>query len=140
MTVEFVATMPVLLSALVIAFEFGRALWAYDVVSRDLRAAVRYISRAPLPITSTYITNAENVAKTGATSGGTAHFPWAGNGSATVSVNTAALTFSEPNFNRAGSVVSITASVPMTLTLLSFVGLGSGYTLTVTSQGRLIGA
>jgi Flp pilus assembly protein TadG len=140
MTVEFVATIPVILCALVFAFEFGRALWAYDVVSRDVRAAVRYLSRAPLPVSNAFVVNAQNVAKTGVTSGGTAHFPWAGNNAATVSVNTSARSFATPAFNQTGSVISITASVPMTLTMLSFAGIGTGYTLTVTSEGRLIGS
>ena len=36
MTVEFVVITPILLAAMVFAFEFGRGLWAYDVMTRDV--------------------------------------------------------------------------------------------------------
>src|SRR5262252_8844339 len=75
MTVEFVAVIPVLLAALAFSFEFGRALWAYDVMTRDVRAGVRYLSRA---VNSVAAPNCPAAATTFVTNGisGSAHFPW----------------------------------------------------------------
>ena len=60
-TVEFLAMTPVLLVALVFSFEFGRGLWAYDVMTRDVRAATRFLSRD----VNADLTLAQNVAETG---------------------------------------------------------------------------
>ena len=145
MTVEFVATLPLLLVALAFSFEFGKALWAYDVTSRDVRAAVRYLSRAP----SSYTAQAECVAKTGSPAGapscsGASHFPWAGT-SATFSYTTTA--FSSTSFNQNGSVITMTANVPVTLSLLGFLCnntisqlcIPTNYTLVVSDQIRWVG-
>src|SRR5437773_4927785 len=81
-TVEFVATLPLLLVTLVFSFEFGYALWAYDVAARDVRVAARYLARAcssggyPCTLSSADTTSAQNVAMTGSPLGGTKHFPW----------------------------------------------------------------
>ena len=140
MTVEFVALVPMLVAALTFGFEFGRALWAYDVVTRDVRAAVRYLSRAN-PYDATAKTQATTVAKTGSPSGTTSHFPWTN--SATITY--AETAFSNTNYSVNGTVITATASVPITLSLLSVLnrfgnsGISTSYTLTITDQSRWIG-
>ena len=142
MTVEFVATLPLLLAALLFSFEFGRALWAYDVVSRDVRDAVRYLSRAPAANTP----QAQCMAMTGvpagtppSCNGNPMHFPWT---AAATFPNVAPVSFSSTNFNQDGTVITIAASVPLALSFPSFVGIGSGYTLSlaVSDQARRIGS
>src|SRR5436305_7452424 len=81
-TVEFIATLPLLLVTLAFSFEFGYALWAYDVASRDVQAAARYLARAcsagvtPCTLSATDTTKALNVAMTGSPTGTVKHFPW----------------------------------------------------------------
>ena len=49
MTVEFVTALPMILAALVIAFEAGRGLWFHQIVTKSVRDATRFASRyAPL--------------------------------------------------------------------------------------------
>jgi len=140
MTVEFIAMVPIIVVALTFGFEFGRALWAYDVVSRDVRAAVRFLSRAN-PYDATRQGQATNVAKTGSPSGTTNHFPWTAG--ATVGYSETAFTSAQYNVN--GFVITATANVPITLSFLSmfnsFTGasVGTGYTLVVSDQARWIG-
>jgi Flp pilus assembly protein TadG len=140
MTVEFVFLVPLLVGALTFGFEFGRALWAYDVVTRDVRAAVRFLSRAN-PYDASAKTQATTVAKTGTPSGTSMHFPW---------TNAAAITYSETTFTTAnysvnGTVITATATDPIELSLLSILNslgsssVGTNYTLTVTDQARWIG-
>jgi Flp pilus assembly protein TadG len=140
MTVEFVAMVPVLVLTLVVGFEFGRALWAYDVMTRDVRAAVRYLSRTN-PYDATAKTQATNVAKTGTPDGTTLHFPW---------TNAATVTYSETAFTTAnysvnGNVITATATVPITLSMLTVLNrfrssaAATSYTLVVTDQVRWIG-
>jgi hypothetical protein len=142
MTVEFVATVPLLLAALLFSFEFGRALWAYDVVSRDVRDAVRYLSRAPAANTP----QAQCLAMTGVPAGSPPgcngnpmHFPWT---AAATFPAVSPISFSSADFNQNGTVITIAASVPLTLSFPSFARIGSGYTvsLVVSDQARRIGS
>ncbi len=146
MAVEFVVLVPMLLSALVFSFEFGKAFWAYDTITRDLRGAVRYLARASTDC-STFHTEAENIATTGVTSGGTAHFPWTGS----PAFNYTYAPFSGPNYNSSGTVVTMKADVPITLTFLDFLNrilatrgpnpaIQIDYTLSVAYQARCIGS
>jgi len=140
MTVEFVFMIPVLVATLVMGFEFGRALWAYDVVTRDVRAAVRYLARTN-PYDAAAKTQATNVAKTGTPGGTTLHFPWTN--AATVTYTETA--FTSANYNVNGTVVTAQASVPITLSLMSILNtlangsISPNYTLVVSDQARWIG-
>lgn len=151
MAVEFIAVMPLLLATLGFTYEFGRALWAYDVMSRDVRAAVRYLSRVPRPPNVVYPPfdnaakgSAINVARTGVPSGGTTHFPWGAPWSTCspcVSVG-GETNFAIGNFNENGFTFSVTGTVPLDLYFLTFLqpfGLSTSYTLQVTDQARYIG-
>ena len=166
MTVEFVLVVPILLAALAFSYEFGRAFWAYDVMTRDVRASVRYLSRLPRPPAVNYPpfdaaaqTKAINVAMTGGPSGGTTHFPWGPPWSTctTTCVSVGGETnFSIGNYNENGFVFSVTGTVPLNLQLLGFLtsflnyvaslqnsaappALSTNYTLTVTDRARYIG-
>src|SRR6266550_9221761 len=84
-TVEFIATLPLFLLTLAFSFEFGYAMWAYDVAARDVRAAARYLARAcssggyPCALSSTDTTSALNIAMRGSPFDSNAannHFPW----------------------------------------------------------------
>jgi Flp pilus assembly protein TadG len=134
-TVEFIATAPLLVAALVFIFEFGRALWAHQIVEKGVRDATRYLTRAPL--TQTFVDQAVNIAKTGAATGGSTHFPWTD--AATVVVDQAALTFTAADFREGGNVIEITATVPMDLASLSLFGMDTSINLVVTDQARHIG-
>ena len=158
MTVEFVAFAPLLIAALVVSFEFGRAFWAYDVITRDVRAGVRYLSRMSTPPSPPNCPTAvQNIAQTGLHDNGldaNKHFPWKGV-SATFTC-TVARTFTATDYNDAGQVIAMTASVPVTLSLLEVLNrlfewvnavsgqpadsaLAVSYPLTVTYEARYIG-
>ena len=139
-TVEFVVMTPVLLVALVFSFEFGRALWAYDVMTRDVRAATRFLSRDG----NADLTIAQNVAETGSLAGGVKHFPW--------NLATATFTTTTPaktgTYSTPVTVFRMSASLPITLSFLdamnSFLfrtgaNIDTGYTLVVTDEVRWIG-
>ena len=154
-TVEFVIVMPVLLTALVFTFEFGRALFAYEVITSDVESAVRYISHVPSSqcsaLSGNDITNAQNLAQCAAlpTSGSpttctTPHFPWNSSSAATLSV-TNAQSFSQFDsngnviFDTSGNVVQVKAAVPLSLTMLGYMGINTAYTLVVSDQARCMG-
>ena len=150
MTVEFVVLSPLLLLALAFSFEFSRALWAYDVVTRDVRAGVRFVSResaAPTPPNCS--TASQNFMLTGDTStnaDASRHFPWKGV-TPTFTCNIA--TFNS-GFSAPVSVVTLRADVPINLSFLrvldafshtSFCTTPSNcpLTLSVSDQTRFIG-
>jgi len=145
LTVEFVVLVPMLLAALIFSFDFGRAFWAYDIAARDVRAAVRYYSRAAItPSAGSCPTATQNVMTTGDPSDSTdVHFPWKG------AMYTCNITVAAPfstGFNQTVSVFTITATVPYTLSFVSYFnslvggGLSSGtYTMSVADQARSVG-
>ena len=141
MTVEFVVITPMLLAAMVFAFEFGRGLWAYDVMSRDVRAGVRYLSRATnnLPVNGTCPAAATTLVTNGTDAD--AHFPWT-DGMPQFTCNETAF---PTGFNQSLEVVTMQAQVPVTLSFLDVLnritgtGLATSYTLQVQDQARLVG-
>jgi hypothetical protein len=146
MTVEFVVLVPLLLAALAFSFEFGKALWAYDVATRDVRAAVRYLSRAPAGFTN----QAKCLAMTGlpvgtppTCSNNPKHFPWTGAASFPAIAPT---NFSAGNFNQDGFVIAIEADVTVPVSFMSFLNavtgaaLDTSYTLRVSDNFRWIGS
>ena len=146
-TVEFIATLPLLLVTLAFSFEFGYALWAYDTTARDVRAAARYLARAcssggyPCTLNSADTTSAQNIAMTGDPSGTPAkHFPWTLPSSPTITFNTALRTFTSASLYRQnGGVIQAQASVPLSLPMLGYLsvlGVPTSYTLVVNGQAR----
>jgi Flp pilus assembly protein TadG len=160
MTVEFVAFAPLLIAVLFISFEFAKAFWAYDVIARDLHAAVRYLSRAP-SYSATTRTQAENVAKTGSPDGTTMHFPWTNTTCIDAQgENRPAFSYTDETITGLYSdsvlKLTMTANVPLTLSLLEGLNqllermrgavgqpadsaLPVGYCLTVSYQTRYVG-
>lgn len=139
-TVEFVAMTPVILVALVFSFEFGRALWAYDVMTRDVRAATRFLSRDS---SANLIVRAQNVAETGSpVAGGTKHFPWS---LATASFDTAPIA-KTGTYGSTATVYRMSASLPINLSFLEAMNnflntdtIATSYTLVVSDEIRHIG-
>jgi hypothetical protein len=150
--VEYVIAVPTLLFTLVFAYEFGRAFFAYQVITSDVEAALRYITHSTdcVPVGGSVSGNdivaAQNLAEcaTLPTQGNTPaactapHFPWNEATGATLTV-TNALTDST-NFNATAYVVQVEAAVPITLSLLNYIGLGGTYTMTVADQARCVGS
>jgi len=151
-TVEFIIVLPLMLSALVFVYELGRAFLAYEIVSQDIRASVRYLARAPdVDFANTsggYTLKAENLAKTGdssltadcpasypAATQTNCHFPWTS--SSTIDVQTTG--FSDSNYNVSGSVITMTADVPMNLSFLGFIGAQTAYTISLANTSQYIG-
>lgn len=139
MTVEFVATLPMILAALAFIFEFGRAIWAHQVITKGVRDASRFISRAPITAgnEAAIKAQAENLAKTGQLSGGTAGFPW--NNSTTFTINLAVGSYTTPDYANDFDVAQISAAVPMDLAMLAFMGIGTAYTISTADQTALFG-
>ena len=136
-TVEFVASLPIIVAALALTYEFGRTLWAQQIVTKDIRDAARFLSRQQVPLTDTVKMQAQNLAQTGNIAGGTAHFPWTADSSFTVS--DPYLTFTSPGFRTAGSVLRIEGDVPMVISFLSFLGINTSVTLRAEDQIREFG-
>jgi hypothetical protein len=145
MTIEFVVLVPLLLAALAFSFEFGKALWAYDVATRDVRAAARYLSRAPTGSTN----QAQCLAMTGlpvgtppACGNNPKHFPWTDVASFPAIAPTS---FSAANFNQDGTVITIEADVTVPVSFMGFLNAVTGaaldttYTLRVSDNFRWIG-
>jgi Flp pilus assembly protein TadG len=140
--VEFVAMTPVILVALMFSFEFGKALWAYDVMTRDVRSAARFLSRDG----TTNFTAAVNVAETGSPAGGTKHFPWNVpdcDGGACIQTTPVAKT---GTYSETVTVYEMVASVPISLgfleamnNFLSAANIPTSYTLVVSDEARWIG-
>ena len=154
MTVEFVTIAPLLIAALVFSFEFGRAFWAFDVLARDVRAAVRYMARdtAAIPpyADNTCPDAARYIAQTGSPKAAdftqaNKHFPWKGVPEADLGFSCpVARLITVPEYNDSGSVVRMEVSVPLTLSLIQFINRVSGasipsYPLTVSYEARYIG-
>jgi hypothetical protein len=141
MTVEFVTFAPLLIAALVVSFEFGRAFWAYDVMTRDVRAAARYLARDPSAIPPYANSDCPDpvryIAQTGSPKASdftdaNKHFPW--KGAAPTFTCPVARTINPANFNNAGNVVRVQASVPVTLSLLQVLNRLSGLLSTQADQ------
>jgi Flp pilus assembly protein TadG len=146
MTVEFVTTLPMILAALVIVFEFGRGLWFHQIVSKSVRDATRFASRySPLAAgcdtledDGTFVDAVRTVAL-GSTS---LHGFWTDPSTVTVAT---ALADSEADADgqqfrtRTTCVVTVRAQVPVNLATLAFLGLETGVTIDVADRARFIG-
>jgi Flp pilus assembly protein TadG len=153
-TIEFVITLPIILAALFLVYELGRALLAYETVSQDLRNASRYLSR----VESADVTNpsdpavqaAINIAMTGSAgttapgacpasyppaSSSPCHYPWTSGSTITVT----STPFTSPPYNANGNAFTLTASVPMNVSLLSFMGGPAAITIYMSDTAQYIG-
>jgi hypothetical protein len=121
-----------------------------------VRAGVRYLSRdpaAPPPYAANGCPTAvQNIVQTGSPiddSDANKHFPWKGVPSAQIQFQCPSIAFSGANYNDAGHVVTLSATVPVTMSLIYVVNrflrlsdasqIAGSYPLTVTYQARYIG-
>ncbi len=63
--VEFALMLPVFLLILVGMTDLGRALYQTNTIEKGLRAGAMYAARGDFPLTSTQLTEAENIVKKG---------------------------------------------------------------------------
>ena len=165
-TVEFIVTLPVLLAALAVCYELGRAFLAYEIASADVQSAVRYLARAnvaacatPVDSSCPAVAQAEDVAQCGLpTTCSNPHWPWNDVETGTppvfaspfliackTSTNNWCILQQANNgqanypFNQDVSVVQLDARIPMTLSLLGYIGVGNLYTMRIVDQAMLIG-
>ena len=122
-TVEFVATLPMILAALAIVFEFGRGLWYHHIVTKGVRDAARYAARYPAPpgticenLDDALRARTQRVALSGTPDGTTSPIFWTN--PETVTVNTKEITY-DPPLRTPACQVTVRADVPYNLTLLT---------------------
>lgn len=125
-TVEFVVTLPMFLAALAFAFEFGQIFLAHQSTANNVRAATRYLSRSDL--SSTDLTRAENIVRTGIPVGGTAP-DYLNTANATVNINPSYRTFGPPEFSRSGQTVRIRTEVTFPLSIFGLVDGGASLSI-----------
>jgi Flp pilus assembly protein TadG len=146
-TVEFVATLPMMLAALAVVFEFGRGLWYHHVVTKGVRDAARYAARYPAPGTdctaldedADFLERVRRVALSGEPDGTTSPAFWTNLGMVTVQMAGSALDLRVPG----ACTVTVRAEVPHNLALLTafsgFWEVDPGITITVQDQARYVG-
>lgn len=137
--VEFVITLPLIFAMLVLIAEFGRAIWYHHVVTKGVRDATRYLSRAPAAELATYSERARWLAMTGRpdTSAAPAYAWWAN--IATVGVSGPTTLAGTPDFRTPFEVVGVQAAVPVTFPMLVLLGQGPTLTIAAADQARYIG-
>jgi Flp pilus assembly protein TadG len=143
-TVEFVIGMPVLLATMLLSYEFGAAILAFEVANYDVQSAVRFLSHGGT------LAQAENIAECGtpaSCSASAMHFPWNWNTSSppTFSETTPySLAYNSANsglsFNANVSAISLQANIPVSLPFLAFFGISTAYTISVSNQALLVGS
>ncbi|MDE2184285.1 MAG: pilus assembly protein [Alphaproteobacteria bacterium] len=153
-TVEFVASVPVLLAGLAVCFEFGRAFLAYEIASTDMEVAARYLSHTS-SVTAASILQAENLAQCGTTTTGcTKHWPWNVGGATSPSITETTESCTTTGrcatcsavgtdclpFNQDVTDVKLAAQIPMTLSLLGYIGVNELYTMQIVDRVMWIGS
>ena len=142
--VEFTLAAPLLILLMCGLAEFSNALRQYHIMEKGVRDAGRYVARVPMTgcaINAQAVSEAQNLALTGLTSGGSPLLPsW--NRPATVTVAVAACVDNGGGAYRGRGqmvLIEMTARAPYAdLGLLSVIGLGS-ITLEVAHQQLWIG-
>jgi Flp pilus assembly protein TadG len=134
-TAEFLVVLPMLFGAFVTAFEMGRALWAFNVMTSDVEAGLRYLTRTPA--TASDITAATNLVETGSSTGTLNKPPWNWTTSPTLNVSTTTVS---AGYNQSMTVVTMSAAVPITLPFLNsyWIKATTAYTLRVSDQASCI--
>lgn len=139
-TVEFLVALPLLFGALVIAYELGRTLWAFNVMTSDVEAGLRYLTHTQAQASD--ISAATNLVETGSTTGATNKPPWNwAVPSPTIIVRTSSV---NTGFNQNLTIVEMSTAVPITLPFLNYItrmtnqSVTLGYTLRVSDQAACI--
>lgn len=109
--------------------EFGRGLWYHQAVTKGVRDATRYLTRAPL--TEPFFNQARTLAMSGLAA-------WDDPGTIEIAIQNVP----NPDIYRGPDpirIVTVTATVPFNFPLLGAIGLDPGLTLTVADQARHYG-
>lgn len=146
-TVEFVATLPMLLAALAITFEFGRGLWYHHIVTKGVRDATRYAARYPglgadcgtLGADAAFVGAVRHVALSGTPNGTASPAFWTDPSTVSVETTPSALDLRTPTT----CMITVRAEVPYNFSLLTvFDGLWQVdpvMEITVQDEARYIG-
>jgi Flp pilus assembly protein TadG len=137
--VEFVITLPLIFAMLVLIAEFGRAIWYHHVVTKGVRDATRYLSRAPVAEFADFRERARWLAMTGvaADPADPAYAWWTD--IATVAASERVTIAGTPDFRTPFEVVSVQAAVPVQFPMLVLLGQGTTLTIAAADQARYIG-
>ena len=150
---EFTILFPLLLALSLGVFEFGRALQHHHLINKAVRDAARYLARVPATCSaagtgngavdnSANVTEAQNLALTGAISGGTPVLNyWTNASTVAVDVDCIDATSGTPTYRGPAflPVMRVTATVPYAdLGFLTVLGLG-GFTFSVNHKQLHIG-
>lgn len=147
MTVEFVATLPMILAVLLVVFEFGRGLWFHHIVTKGVRDAARYAARYPslglgcaaLDGNADFLESVRRVALSGDPDGTSSPGFWTDPDTVSVETTPVALDLRTPETCN----VTVRAEVPHNLALLTaFSGVWEvdpGITITVQDEARYVG-
>ena len=131
-TVEFLIGLPLLFGAFVMAYEFGRALWAFDAMTSDVEAGLRYLTHTQAQASD--ITAATNLVETGSITGTTLKNPWSwAVPSPTINVTTSTVN----GLNQSITVVTMSTLVPVTLPFLDFIKVMTGQSVPLTLNLRV---
>jgi len=135
-TAEFLVSVPLLFGAFVITYEMGRALWAFNVMTSDVRAGVVYLTHTQ--VTAADITAATNLVEKGSpnpAAGVPNKAPWNWTSSPTVNVTTSTVS---TGFNTSMTVITMSTAVPISLPFLSYINqLTNSHSTTLTYTLRV---
>ncbi len=135
-SVEFALCLPLLITLLIGAEEFGRAFWCHHTLVQMTRTATRYLARAPDPTNGTYRTQATNLALYGNASGsGSARIP-AGFGTGPVTL-TYTVTATGGCWSGLPQYVTGTASFTFASAAIGWLGLDANLPMTVAHTERV---
>jgi Flp pilus assembly protein TadG len=135
--IEATIVLPLAISLMAGGVEFGRILSDYSTVGKSVRAAARYLSRVPntTAVCGWGLTNARNLAVYGKLSPADSDQPLiTGWTTGTVNVTECPSGFGDP------VVITVTADVPYSVSMLGAIGLPNTYTLSSQHQERFIGS
>lgn len=139
-TIEFVIGLPLILVALVFVFEFSNIFWAHHITANNVQSAARFLARAPLA--EPYLTQAENIAKTGDPTTETGRYDWmkkdCDDGGICITIDQNFATFTAADFRAAGRIIKVQADVPLSLPLFGLINALSGGTTPDSINLRLV--
>jgi Flp pilus assembly protein TadG len=142
---EMALVAPILIILMFWAFELGNYFLSEHVVVKAVRDGARFASRqgftnftCPGTISSTVVTNVQNVTRTGAVSGGTNRLRgWSNNSTVSVTMSCTAIGSYSGIYKGMSNipVVTVSASVPYS-SLFSTIGFISDSNLTLNAQSQ----
>ena len=140
-TIEFMICLPLILIAFIFVLEFSMLFWAHHVAANNVRSATRFLARAPL--VEPFLTQSENMAKTGDVSDTTGPYEWMA--SSNVDVDTSFNNFTSADFRTNGQTVRIRLDVPYTFMTFDMMNdltngaIGTSISFSVIEEARHVG-